>query len=200
MSQDVILRAFDPFFTTKPAGKGTGLGLSQVYGIARQAGGAVRLASELGKGTTVSIFLKPTLHVVASDEPEAGVTAEPNSERVLIIDDDQDVRTLVEDFLSEIGYRTAVANDGAAALEMLDHFRPDLVLADFAMPGSNGAEVAVRIREHFPKVPILFFSGYADTSALEAAVGKTPLLRKPFRPAELAAVIRELLDGREPQA
>jgi signal transduction histidine kinase len=199
MSQDVILRAFDPFFTTKPAGKGTGLGLSQVYGIARQAGGAVRIASELGKGTTVSIFLKPTTQAIASDEPASDVAPGSHSEGIMIIDDDHDVRTLVEDFLSEIGYRTCVANDGDAALAMLEQFQPDLVLADFAMPGSNGAEVAMQIRERLPDLPILFFSGYADTSALEEAVGKTPLLRKPFRPAELAAVIRELLDGRSSQ-
>ncbi len=194
MSPDVLARAFDPFFTTKPAGKGTGLGLSQVYGIARQAGGSVRIDSEVGQGTRVSIRLcessdaeKITAVEVA---PQAGVV----SETILVVDDDADVRTLVGDYLSELGYRTYLAGSGEAAMKILEDITPDLLLADFAMPGHNGAEVARAIRQKLPKLPILFFSGYADTSALEAAVGKAPLLRKPFRPNELATAIRTLLN------
>lgn len=196
MTPDVLMRAFDPFFTTKPAGKGTGLGLSQVYGIARQAGGTASISTELGKGTTVNVLLLPTAARPARNEPDAEPAARGNVESLLIIDDDPDVRSLAEDFLSEIGYRVRAAGGGEAALRMLEEFTPDLVLADFAMPGDNGAEVARRIRRKMPAVPILFFSGYADTRALEAAVGEAPLLRKPFRPSELAAAIRTLLDSR----
>jgi CheY-like chemotaxis protein len=113
---------------------------------------------------------------------------------VLIVDDDADVRTLVGEYLSEIGYHVYLADSGDAAMKILDDVTPDLLLADFAMPGRNGAEVARAIRQQLPSLPILFFSGYADTSALEAAVGKAPLLRKPFRPNELATAIRSLLD------
>jgi CheY-like chemotaxis protein len=104
------------------------------------------------------------------------------------------VRSLVGDFLSEIGYRTYLADGAEAAMRLLNEITPDLLLADFAMPGVNGAEVARAIRQRLPHMPILFFSGYADTAALESAVGKAPLLRKPFRPSELATAIRTLLD------
>ena len=196
MTPEVMMRAFDPFFTTKPAGKGTGLGLSQVYGIARQAGGTASISTELGKGTSVNILLLPTTQRAERTEIEASTSARRNVESILIIDDDEDVRALVEDFLGEIGYRIQSVPDGDAAMALLEEFRPDLVLADFAMPGNNGAEVARQIRQRMSTVPILFFSGYADTAALEAAVGKIPLLRKPFRPSELAAAIRSILDER----
>ncbi|MBB6095116.1 DNA-binding response OmpR family regulator [Povalibacter uvarum] len=195
MTPDVVSRAFDPFFTTKPAGKGTGLGLSQVYGIARQAGGTAWIASERGSGTTVNIVLRLTHDTAQKVAPEDVATAQRNSETILVVDDDPDVRALVEDFLSEIGYRVLAAADGDEALRLLDSATPHLVLADFAMPGNNGADVAREIRRRMPDIPILFFSGYADTAALESAVGSTPLLRKPFRPAELAAAVRSLLDG-----
>jgi CheY-like chemotaxis protein len=103
---------------------------------------------------------------------------------------------LVVEYLSEIGYGTFLAASGEAAMKILDDVSPDLLLANFAMPGHTGADMARTIRQRLPKLPILFFSGYADTAALEAAVGKAPLLRKPFRPNDLAIAIRSLLDQR----
>ncbi len=194
MSHDVILRAFDPFFTTKPAGKGTGLGLSQVYGIARQAGGDAHIASELGRGTTVTIRLRVSTEEARREEAIPVLHERRNSETILVIDDDPDVRALVDDFLSELGYRTLVAGNADEALRFLDESTPDLLLADFAMPGVNGAEIAREIRLRLPNLPILFFSGYADSAALENAVGKAPLIRKPFRPTELATTVRAILD------
>lgn len=194
MTPEVLARAFDPFFTTKPAGKGTGLGLSQVYGIARQAGGAVQIASEPGTGTCVTIRLRVSPDKAAVEEIALEKTNERNTETILVVDDDADVRALVGDFLNEVGYRTHVADGEAAAMRLLDEITPDLLLADFAMPGANGAEIARNFRQRFPDLPILFFSGYADTTALEEAVGKAPLIRKPFRPSELATAIRTLLD------
>ena len=194
MTPDVLSRAFDPFFTTKPAGKGTGLGLSQVYGIARQAGGSVRIRSQPGAGTTVNIRLRFSNDVARKVTPHAEGAQHGNTETVLVVDDDADVRILVGDFLTEIGYQTYVAESCEAALQVLDQVVPDVLVADFAMPGRNGAEVARAIRARLPHLPILFFSGYADTAALESAVGKAPLLRKPFRPSELALAIRALLD------
>jgi len=194
MTAEILARAFDPFFTTKPAGKGTGLGLSQVYGIARQAGGCVRIRSQPGQGTTVNIRLRSSNEVARQVTPHAEDPRHGNTETVLVVDDDADVRILVGDFLTEIGYRTYLADSCEAALNALDEIVPDVLVADFAMPGRNGAEVARAIRARLPNLPILFFSGYADSAALEAAVGKAPLLRKPFRPSELAAAIRTLLD------
>lgn len=194
MTPEVLSRAFDPFFTTKPAGKGTGLGLSQVYGIARQAGGSVRIDSTVGVGTTVAIRLCESTGELQTAEPGAEVATRGVTETVLVVDDDADVRTLVGDYLTEIGYRTHLADSGDAAMKILEDITPDLLIADFAMPGRNGAEVARAIRQRLPDLPILFFSGYADSAALEAAVGKAPLLRKPFRPNELATAIRSLLD------
>ena len=198
MTPDILSRAFDPFFTTKPAGKGTGLGLSQVYGIARQAGGSVRIHSQPNVGTTVNIRLRFSNDQARTVVPRAESTQQGNTETVLVVDDDADVRALVGDFLSEIGYRTLLAESGEAALQIIKEIVPDVLVADFAMPGRNGAEVARAIRAKLPHLPILFFSGYADTAALEAAVGQAPLLRKPFRPSELAVAIRMLLDERRP--
>jgi CheY-like chemotaxis protein len=194
MTPEILTRAFDPFFTTKPAGKGTGLGLSQVYGIARQAGGSVRIHSQPGHGTTVNIRLRFSNEVARAAVPRPEVAQRGNTETVLVVDDDTEVRMLVGDFLTEIGYHTYLADSGAAALQLLEEIVPDVLVADFAMPVQNGAEVARAIRERLPQIPILFVSGYADTAALEAAVGNAPLLRKPFRPSELAAAIRARLD------
>lgn len=199
MTPDVLARAFDPFFTTKPAGKGTGLGLSQVYGIARQAGGSVRIQTELHRGTTVNVRLCISNRSVET-VTIAGNSPQPShNETVLVVDDDPDVRTLTQDFLDEIGYRTYAVASGDAALQLIEEITPDIMVADFAMPGRNGAEVARAVRARLPDLPILFFSGYADTQALEAAVGKTPVLRKPFRPSELASAIRSMLNERTGQ-
>jgi len=194
MTPEVLARAFDPFFTTKPAGKGTGLGLSQVYGIAGQAGGSVRIESAVGKGTTVAMRLCVSTDALQAADVAVARSSSRVTETVLVVDDDTDVRTLVGEYLAEIGYRVYLADSGDAAMKILDDITPDLLLADFAMPGHNGADVARDIRRRVPDLPILFFSGYADTAALEAAVGKAPLLRKPFRPNELATAIRSLLD------
>jgi DNA-binding response OmpR family regulator len=196
MTPEVLARAFDPFFTTKPPGKGTGLGLSQVYGIAHQSGGCVRIVSALKKGTTVSVRLCVSEEAVRTAPAADEQSASEARETVLVVDDDPDVRALVQDFLNEIGYCTHAVDSGDAALQLLDRVTPDVLVADFAMPGRNGAEIARAIRRRLPELPILFFSGYADSDALERAVGKAPLLRKPFRPSELASAIRHLLDER----
>jgi signal transduction histidine kinase len=197
MPADVVARAFDPFFTTKPPGKGTGLGLSQVYGIARQSGGDVMLASEVGKGTTVTLHLRLAGTAAASDREIATEAAHArHSEKLLIVDDDSDVREIVSSFLSELGYDVKEVSHGEAALAVLDRFDPDLLVIDFAMPGMNGAETAQAIRQRKARLPILFLSGFADSAALEAAVGEAPMLRKPFRPIELAAAVRSALDAR----
>ncbi len=196
MPPDVVARAFDPFFTTKPIGKGTGLGLSQVYGIVRQAGGEVLIDSKVGKGTTIILRLPVSLgkseHQHHADMALVRSTA---AEKLLLVDDDDDVRDIVKRVLTELGYVVREAANGEAALGALPEFKPDLLIVDFAMPGLNGAEVVLAARQSNPGIRILFVSGFADFEALENAIGSAPLLRKPFRPNELAAAVRSAIDG-----
>jgi len=194
MPPEVVARAFDPFFTTKPPGKGTGLGLSQVYGIVRQIGGDVTIDTAPGKGTRINIALR-VAHALAEHEHAEATKMSRGSESILIVDDDPDVREIMSGVLSDLGYRVKEADSGDAALELLRSARPDLMVLDFGMPGSNGAEVATAARQSNEGLRILFVSGYSDTSAIERAVGRTALLHKPFRPAEFAAAVRSSLDG-----
>jgi DNA-binding response OmpR family regulator len=196
MPPDVLARAFDPFFTTKPPGKGTGLGLSQVFGVARQLGGDVTIRSEVGKGTDVRMWLRRSAVAPAPTLTEEQVFASSKSERVLIVDDDDDVRRVLADVLSAAGYRVRDFSAGAEALEALDGFQPELMIIDYAMPGRNGAELAQHMRERIGDIPVLFVTGYANDAALHALGDRTPILRKPFRPAELAAKVRSTLDAR----
>jgi signal transduction histidine kinase len=194
MTPEVAARAFDPFFTTKPAGKGTGLGLSQVYGIVRQIGGDISIKSKVGIGTTIRLWL-PLSSVRAEAHAPETLTSKPGqSEKLLVVDDDPDVRAIVVPVLSDLGYFVEEASSSESAVERLESFGPDLLIIDFAMPGATGAEVAAAARKTNPNLRILFISGYADSAALERAVGSAKLLRKPFRPAELAAAVRAALD------
>ena len=191
MPPEVAARAFDPFFTTKPQGKGTGLGLSQVYGVARQSGGGVVLASTPGQGTIVTVFL-PRSSAAPSRGGGAADTAPPLPRgHVLVVDDDAMVRETVLGALAMLGCRTDVASDGAMALRLLqDGLRPDAVLLDFAMPGLNGAETASRIRATHPGLPIVFMTGHADPAPLSE---ERWLLIKPFRATQLARVMAEAM-------
>ena len=191
MSEDTLRRALDPFFTTKPVGKGTGLGLAQVYGSARQAGGTVRVESKPGQGTSVRVFFPRTDQTVKRGELDPLIlgNAPDSMATVLLIDDDNDLRSMLAEALESLGYQVKEAVDGLSALRLLDTFRPDVVVVDFAMPGLNGAEVAKKARERWPGLPVVLASGYADTAAIEVAIGKdAKLLGKPFR-------IDELLDA-----
>jgi CheY-like chemotaxis protein len=192
MDEDTLRRAIDPFFTTKPVGKGTGLGLAQVYGSARQAGGTVRIESKPGEGTTVRVFFPKTDQPVAPAAPSRIAHAtEPNSiATVLLVDDDHDLRSMLAGALANLGYEVAEAVDGSSALRLLDKFRPDVVVVDFAMPGLNGAEVAKKARDRWPGLPVVLASGYAETAAIEQAIGRdAKLLRKPFRIDELLEAV-----------
>jgi PAS domain S-box-containing protein len=195
MPPDVAARATEPFFSTKPLGKGTGLGLAQVYGIAQQAGGTLRIASEVGRGTDVDILI-PGMDAPDAASIEgaaaAGVAAPAARARVLVVDDDDDVRAFLIASLEGLGHEVVAAENGEEGLARLRERRPDLALIDYAMPNMHGAEVARAAREIAPDLPIVFVTGYAESEQLEAALGsEVPVLRKPFTLAELAAAVAE---------
>ena len=190
MSESVRSRAFDPFFTTKSVGEGTGLGLAQVYGIARQAGGTAHIDSIPGQGTIVTLLLRRSTQRAAihAEAPEGrGAAAIHLGTHVLVIDDDDDVRGFLVESLSLLGYRVTHAADGFAGLTMMEIEVPDVLVIDFAMPRINGAEVVKRARERGLNMPVIFASGYSDTTALNDAVGlKATVLLKPFTIEKLA--------------
>lgn len=194
MSPEVAAKAFDPFFTTKGVGRGTGLGLSQVYGIARQAGGSATIDSRIGKGTTVRIFLQRTDEVPQEDSSESTPDAagEGESAKVLVVDDDPDLRAIVVASLESIGCVVEEAADGPSGLQKLAVSEPDVLLVDFAMPDMNGAEVARSALKSRPGLKVILMTGFAETEAIERARIATPILRKPFRPQELQRAIRNV--------
>jgi CheY-like chemotaxis protein len=162
----------------------------------QQSGGDVTLHSEVGKGTSVKLRLpRAPDRAVTHSETDSNVLKARNSEKLLIVDDDPDVREVVSGFLSELGYAVRETPLPEEGLKIMREFVPDLLILDFAMPGTNGAEMAVLARKELPGLRVLFLSGFADTRALEAAVGTAPLLRKPFRPIELAAAVQLALDA-----
>jgi len=197
MPESVRSRAFDPFYTTKPVGEGTGLGLAQVYGIARQSGGAARIVSSTGAGTTVTLLLRQcaVLPLHAANDAGARTAAPPRaSAAVLVVDDDEMVREMLVECLALAGYRVRQAAGGAAGLEMMAQELPDVLVADYMMPGMNGAEMVKQARALGYAMPVIFATGYAQSDALDEAVGgKAAVLTKPFAPEELAAAIESVL-------
>ncbi|MGC6400504.1 PAS domain-containing protein [Sphingomonas sp. FW199] len=205
MAPEVIERAFEPFFTTKAVGKGTGLGLSQIFGFARQSGGSVRIESALGQGTRVVLILpRAPLGTVASGrdagpaDPAAMPMAIPG-ESVLLVEDEQRVRSLSLDALVSLGYRVHEATDGRTALALIESgLRPSLLFTDMVMPDMGGRALAAAAVEHLPGLPVLFTSGY-DRDAVEPGGdgpwGETRLLAKPFGIVELARALRATLDA-----
>jgi CheY-like chemotaxis protein/anti-sigma regulatory factor (Ser/Thr protein kinase) len=197
MKADVARRAFDPFYTTKGVGKGSGLGLSQVYAMTRQAGGAARIRSREGVGTTIIVLLRfAEPDVPRADDAAAGLAGSRPAGNVLVIDDDVDVRQFLDDSLQSLGYNVTAVADGAHGLSLMDSVEPDVLILDFAMPGLNGAEVASVVRRKRPTLPIVFATGYSESAAVEAAVGGSALLlKKPFLIADLETVLRLAIDG-----
>ncbi|MFN3815106.1 response regulator [Brevundimonas sp.] len=188
MSEDVLAKAFEPFFTTKPVGQGSGLGLSQVFGLAKQAGGGVKIVSAVGEGTTIEVYLPRAQAEVGRSEPPPvrHMPRRGEQRRVLVVDDDDAVREVAAGYLGELGYEVVQAGSGGAALE---HFakgqEPRAVLMDFAMPGMNGRELAREIGKHHPGIPVVFVTGYADAEAFRDT-DPTMILRKPYTRSELA--------------
>jgi PAS domain S-box-containing protein len=191
---DILSRVFDPFFTTKPVGKGTGLGLSQVYGIATQAGGTARIHSEQGVGTTVELWLPLREGSAPEVKREELVDEHAEShERILVIEDDADVRTFLVDCLAMLGYAVTEAAHGRAGLDRLNRDDPHLLMVDFAMPGMNGLEVIAEVRRTHPDLPVVLATGYADVDVSKESTDGYAVLRKPFQIGDLARTVKAAL-------
>ena len=193
MSKEVLAKCLEPFFTTKEIGKGSGLGLSVVHGIATQSGGAVAISSEPGQGTVVSVYLpRAAADLVQGPHAEPATTAPSDARsgaRVLLIDDDPDVRDVLTAQLSDLGCAVVPVTSGHAALDLLNADKAegfDLLISDYAMPGLSGAELASAVRERWPNLPVLLITGYNDVVAETRAGQGWDWLQKPFRQADLA--------------
>jgi signal transduction histidine kinase len=199
MPRDVQEKAFDPFFTTKQPGQGTGLGLSQVYGFVKQSGGEIKISSEVGQGTTISIYLpRAAAAAESAGQGETPLVGSSGCETVLVVEDESDVRSYLVETLEDLNYRVFEAANGEAALALFDAdpFRIDLLLTDIVMPGLNGRELAEQLHHRQPGLRVLFMTGYSRDAIvhqgrLDPGVS---LLQKPFSQALLASKIREVLD------
>ena len=198
MPEEVRERAFEPFFTTKEAGRGTGLGLSTVYGFAKQSGGAITLDSSLGSGTTITLYIPQPAHH-APTPPATGSVGEtlPPGLKVLLVEDDSEVRSVVRNFLQTMGCEVTVAASGEQALLALDpEARFDLLLTDIALgAGMRGTELAARTHKGYPRMAMLLMSGFSS-ELLDAAGAARPtleLLRKPFTREELSRAIARVV-------
>ena len=200
MPPEVAARAFEPFFTTKPAGRGTGIGLASIHGFVKQSGGNASIDSELGRGTTVNLFLPRVapnpVRAGADKAKEASVAA---GEAVLVVEDNPDLRTLSLDRLRLLGYRVLEADSGPAAIAVLETGEKiDLIFSDVVMPGGvTGYELARLTKERYPEVRILLTSGYDAelASAQDPAGSDLKVLRKPYKQADLARALREVLES-----
>src|SRR4051812_35852808 len=197
MTAEVASRAFEPFFTTKEVGKGTGLGLSMVYGFVRQSGGLVQMQSAPRQGSTVRLFF-PRLAAPPNEDasPAEGIVTREGSETILVVEDDDMVRTYVESELKALGYRVITAASGPAALDLLRQSADiDLLFTDVVMPGGMfGPELARQAIQLRPGLKVLFTSGYSQNPVKAPdGIGDARILTKPFRRRDLAAMLRSAL-------
>jgi len=196
MDAATLKRAVEPFFSTKGVGKGTGLGLSMVHGLAAQSGGALLLSSKPGSGTRAELWLPVAEEKAAASEQtqaEAIPAAYPST--VLLVDDEELVRIGTAEILMDLGYTVVQASSGAEALGLLrrDEFEIDLLVSDYLMPGIDGASFVREARKLRPGLPALLITGY--TNLVQGPGAELPRLAKPFRQAELAARIAELVEA-----
>ena len=193
MSEDTLRRAVEPFFSTKGVGRGSGLGLSMVHGLATQSGGALRLTSRLGHGTTAALWLpvssEPACVPAPAPAPEAPAC---RTGMILVVDDDDLVLASTAAVLDDLGYHVVEAASGAAALQALaGGLAPDLMVTDQAMPGMTGLELIAQVRRLYPGLPVLLATGYADLP--RGAADAPPRLAKPYNRQQICAVVDRLL-------
>ncbi len=200
MDGPTLSRVFEPFFTTKPVGQGTGLGLSTAYGIVKQSNGFIFAYSEPGEGTVFKVYLPRSREEVTRPSGPKRRPVQPGTEQVLLVEDEEMVRSLTGRALREYGYKVLEARGGEEALRLFKASaeRIDMVVTDVAMPGMGGRELARRLRAEAPELPILFISGYTGDDVVERGLlaAGAPFLSKPFTPDALAAAVRRLLDKR----
>jgi two-component system, cell cycle sensor histidine kinase and response regulator CckA len=199
MTQDTQARVFEPFFTTKELGRGTGLGLSMVYGIVKQSGGHIWIYSEIGHGTTFKVYLprtEETAEPASTRQPAASSIR--GTETILLVEDDQALRELVQSILDGCGYSIVAPKDSQEAKNICEQRGPsiDLLLTDVVMPGISGRALAQTILSRNPAAKILFMSGYTENAIVHHGVLDTGtyFLQKPFTPSTLAGKVREVLD------
>jgi PAS domain S-box-containing protein len=195
-------RAFEPFYTTKPVGRGSGLGLPMVQGVAVQSGGGVAITSAPGDGTTVSVWFPCADAPAEPPGPRAETPSPPRAmgQELMLVEDEPEVAAFAATCLEEAGYRVRRADNGETALRMLQSAPPpELLIADLGMPGMNGIELAAAARRLFPHLPILIATGYAADEAAASATPDLPILTKPFKAADLLALVAMLL-ARAPAA
>ncbi len=192
---EILSRVFEPFFTTKDVGKGSGLGLAQVHGFATQSRGTVRIRSEVGRGTSIELYLPRSFNAPSSERHLIDLTRvrpkKSNQGQILLVEDDDEVAALVSEMLGQLGYEVTRASSAAAALGALADGRPiDLIFSDIMMPGGmNGVELAREIKNRRSDIPILLTSGYAEASVNEAESAGIEILPKPYHIDELAAAL-----------
>lgn len=202
---EILTKVFEPFFTTKPEGRGSGLGLSMVYGFVRQSGGYVRIDSTPGSGTTVSLYLPQVMADEAALQPKGGGVVTGGLETILVVEDDDAVRSVVVETIGELGYKVLRAKDAQSALMVLESgLHVDLLFTDVVMPGQLRSTVlAERAKQLQPTISVLFTSGYAENAIVhEGRLDPgVELLSKPYTREALARKVRQVLDGgRKPKA
>jgi two-component system, cell cycle sensor histidine kinase and response regulator CckA len=199
MDEATRAQIFEPFFTTKEGEKGTGLGLATVYGIVRQSGGQVMVESQPGHGSTFSLYfprVEQPVHQRAGREEPA--TSPAGSETILLVEDEDAVRTLARHVLERCGYRVLVATCGEEGCRIAADSHIDLLLTDVVMPRMNGKELAAVLRSRRGHLKVVFMSGYTEEAVLQATTNDSVFLPKPFTSSELASAVRGLLDSRAP--
>ncbi|MCJ9705065.1 MULTISPECIES: ATP-binding protein [unclassified Bradyrhizobium] len=206
MSPEILARVFEPFFTTKDVGKGSGLGLAQVHGFATQSRGTVRIRSEVGRGTSIELYLPRSYDLPSSERHLIDLTRvrpkRTNQGQVLLVEDDDEVAALVSEMLGQLGYDVTRAASAAGALGALADGRSvDVVFSDIMMPGGmNGVELAREIRNRRSDIPVLLTSGYAEASAHDAHAAGIQILAKPYHIDELAAALSGARSSLQPDA
>ncbi|GEM16079.1 ATP-binding protein [Gluconobacter oxydans] len=204
MPPEIVQRAFDPFFTTKPLGEGTGLGLSMIYGFTQQSGGQVEIHSTPGQGTVVSLWLPryQGQETIRPEPPPLPVASQPRlleGQRVLVVDDEEAVRMIVSEMVTDLGGIVLTASDGPSAEALAAEGAPPAVLiSDIGMPGGmNGRELGEHMLKRWPGLKVLFITGYAEQSVLgdQALAPGCALLVKPFTVAAFSRKLAVLLKG-----